>query len=586
MRNSAIVLVLTWSKVDPWMRRYPVQSLAAKTKHREHTLRAFPFLWQHKRYLRSFCLNNPISIGAATMTLPFDNRVPSPAVQTSARADRPRIGTLLRDLIDKSGYSINRLAGEAGVDRSSLTHVCNNKRLPSPEMIESVLPLLKVTPQERIEFYDLWERTKLGDGVWGNRRAFRKMVEDSAAYVHAEDSLASAPRYVRVTGPGEDNAERSSFEGLCRGANLLVQVLLDQILAEADKPHARVALMLPASSQLIETLIGYLLELEPQVLDRVNLRLLIPMSRVSSIYEQTEGTQQNIQSMTMLLPVFVRHSERISIAYYYLDGHSSVESASGPDQLFPYYLLTSQSATLISFVPQPVGYVARDIQLVDHAWYRFEDEWASALPLFETSLDIGYMIGRLNDAAAAETASWTIELQPCVSMNLTDEQIERYCRRELPQRELLVGIMQRRCRALRQQRGHVSIFSREGAERFMRDGMLGDIPQGAAYPITPEDRVRLVQGVIDSAKVGRVQLHMVNPAVFVVPGRMCVVVSDLPDLTVVGANTDGSFTYAHVMEPSLRDAAVDFARALSASPYVTTCEEAVAFLEGLLGQEG
>lgn len=520
------------------------------------------------------------------MSSSFDNHGPSSAVGIPAPSDHSHIGTLLRELIDKSGYSVNRLAGEAGVDRTSLTHVCNNRRLPSPEMIEAVLPLLKVTPQERTDFYDIWERAKLGDGVWANRRAFRKMVEDSAAFVHAEESSVRMPRYVRAAEVGEDEAAPQAFDGLCRGANLLVQVLLDQILAEAERPNPRVALMVPASSQLIETLIGRLLDLVPQALDCVDLRMLIPMSRVSSIYEQSEGTQQNIRSMTTLLPAFVRHPQQISVAYYYLDGSPRMVNAAIPDQLFPYYLLTSRSVTLISTTPQPTGYVAHDAELVNHTWYRFEDSWATALPLFESSVDLGYMVGRLNDAAVAETASWTIELQPCVIMSLSDEQIEHYCRQELPHRDLLVGFMQMRCRALRQQRGHVSIFSREGAERFMRDGVLSDIPQGAALPIEPEDRAKLIRGAIDAAKSGRMELHMVNPAVFVVPGRTSVVVSDLPDLTIVTVNADGSFTYAHVMEASLRDAAVDFARALSTSPYVTTCEEAIAFLESLLAQEG
>lgn len=504
----------------------------------------------------------------------------------SGAAGHLRLGSLLRELIDKSGYSINRLASEAGVDRTSLTHVCNNKRLPSPEMVEAVLPLLKVTPSERTEFYDLWERARLGEGVWANRRAFRKMIEDGAAFVHAEESPVAAPRYIRVAEPEGDDAGRYPFKGLSRGTNLLVQVMLDQILTEANRPNPRVALMLPASSRLFETFLGYLLDREPQVLDRVDLRLLTPMSRVSSISEQTEGMQQNIQSMTALLPAYMRHSKRISVGYYYLDGSPRVERASKPDQLFPFYLLTSQSVTLISTTPQPVGYVAYDTQLVDHVWYRFEDSWTSALPLFDTSNDLGRTVNRLNDVAIAATASWTIELQPCVTMNLTDEQIERYCNRELPQHDLLVSIMQVRCRALRQQQGHISIFSREGAERFMRDGMLGDVPRGTAYPIDPEDRVRLMRGVIDAAKSGRVQLRMVNPAVFIVPGRTAVVVSDPPDLTIVTANADGSFTYAYVMEPSLREAAVDFARALAVSPYVSTCEEAVAFLEGLLTVEG
>ena len=344
--------------------------------------------------------------------------------------------------------------------------------------------------------------------------------------------------------------------------------------------------MLPASSRLLETLIGYLLDLDPQVLDRVDLRLLIPMSRVSSIYEQAEGTQQNIRSMTTLIPSFVRHPRQIQVAYYYLDGSPRMGNATMPDQLFPYYLLTSQSVTLISTAPQPVGYVAYDSELVDHTWYRFEDAWAVAPPLFETAPDLGIMVDRLNDTSIADNASWTIELQPCVTMCLTDEQIERYARQELPQRDLLVDLLQMRCRALRQQRGHVSIFSREGAERFMRDGVLGDIPPWGMSPIEPADRTKLMREVIDAAKSGRTELHMVNPAVFVVPGRTALVVSDLPDLTVVTLNADGSFTYAHVMEASLRDAAVDFARALSASPYVTTCEEAIAFLEGLVAKEG
>lgn len=515
----------------------------------------------------------------------FDNYAQSNMSQALGTVGQLRLGSLLRDLIDKSGYSINRLAIEAGVDRSSLTHVCNNKRMPSPEMIGAVLPLLKTTPQERIEFYDLWERAKLGDGVWANRRAFRKMIEESAAYVHAEESPASGPRFVRAVEPGECDSEQRPFDGLCRGLNLLVQALLDQILNEADRPNPRIALMLPASSQLFETFLGYLLGLEPQILSRVDLRLLFPMSRVSSISEQTEGVQQNIRSMASLLPAFVRHPQQISVAYYYLDGRPRVERAAEPDQLFPFYLLTSQSVTLITTYPQPVGYVAYDTRLVDHTWYRFEDNWTAALPLFETSVNLGDMVGRLNDVAAASSVSWTIELQPCVIMSMTDEQIEHYCRQGIPQRDLLVSIMQTRCLALRQQQGHVSIFSREGAERFMRDGILSDVPQGASYPIEPEDRIKLVQGAIDAAKSGRVQLHMVNPAVFVVPGRTSVVVSDLPDLTIVTVNADGSFTYAHVLEASLRDAAVDFARALTTSPYVSTCDEAVAFLEGLLANE-
>ena len=527
--------------------------------------------------MRQYC-----SIGVDFVSPYSPNYASSEPLQSVGVTGQIRLGSLLRELIDKSGYSINRLAGEARVDRTSLTHVCNNRRMPSSEMVEAVLPLLKITPQERAEFYDLWERAKLGDGVWSNRRAFRKMVERSAAFVHAEEIPESSPRYIRVNKTDEADVSHRPLSGFFRGSNLLMRMMLDQILTEAERPNPHIAIMMPVSSHLFETFLGYLFDLEPHILSKVDLRLLVPMSRVASIFEQAEAAQLNIQSLAALLPAFVRYSQQISVAYYYLDEPMRGEHAAGPDQLFPYYLLTSQSVTLISTSPQPVCYTVADTELVDHVWYRFESSWNAALPLFEKSIDLGHMVGRLNETAVAETASWTIELQPCVIMSLTDEQIEHYCRQGLPHREQLVGIMQMRCRALRQQQGHVSIFSREGAERFMRDGILSDIPQGASHPIEPADRIRLIRGAIDAAKSGRMRLHMVNPAVFVVPGRTSVVISDLPDLTIVTVNADGSFTYAHVMEPSLRAVAVDFASSLTASPYVSTCDEAISFLEGLV----
>ena len=101
----------------------------------------------------------------------------------------------------------------------------------------------------------------------------------------------------------------------------------------------------------------------------------------------------------------------------------------------------------------------------------------------------------------------------------------------------------------------------------------------------PHIALTLMKWVVGAAKSERIELHMVNLAAFVVPGRTELVASDLPDLTVITINTDGSYTYVHVMEASLRDAAVDFARALCASPYVATCEEAIAFLEELVAKE-
>lgn len=92
-------------------------------------------------------------------------------------------GDLLRSCIKESGYTIYGIAKKAEVNRTTLQKVLSNDRPPSFEMIDKLLPLLKLSPCEKDEIMSIFEIQKTGEALYYQRNCIKQMLEQISADV-------------------------------------------------------------------------------------------------------------------------------------------------------------------------------------------------------------------------------------------------------------------------------------------------------------------------------------------------------------------------------------------------------------------
>lgn len=471
------------------------------------------------------------------------------------------LGTILRKAIEESGYSIYKAAQKSGVNRTTLQKVLAGERPISSEMLHSILAVLRLSPAEEAEIFTAFEISQSGESKYILRQTTRQFLTH----------LSNADCFFLGQNPAvRKELPRTASPCVCEQKLLIspyqVEALLDSLIEqECHKAEPVISISLPGTLPLLYDFLFRSLSSKP-LPEHIKIRHITQFMRSSDI---EKDAQTNLEILSKLLPFSLLTSLDYQIQYFY-DSQTHFQSL---NLAFPYYILFSDTLLLLS----PDGNMAlpcTDPGTVRHFRYLFDEMSRTSLPLIEQERSASEYLDHLLEMDTKNLIFHTIEHQPCLITFITEDEVFRYARKDLPNREALLQMLLLRCQQLSNFENRCCIFSKPGLLDFAATGFMTDLPESYALPFTVQDRILILKRMYSYMETGRQAFYLANPVTFPLPPRLTCVIRNNISVEFCYFNQNSmSFKRIQIREHTVLDTFEDFFEYALQKPIVLSKEE-------------
>lgn len=482
------------------------------------------------------------------------------------------LGTILRKAIEESGYSIYKVANKSGANRTTLQKILSDERPISADMLHNILAVLRLSPAEESEVFTAYEISQSGENLY----ILRQMTRQFLTNLSNADCFFCQQKPV----PTEDAPIPASSANICEQKLLATPYQIEALLGslieqESRKTEPGICISLPGTLPLLYDFLFRSLSSKP-LTEQFKIRHIIQFLGSPNIEKDALA---NLNILSKLLPFSLFTSLDYQLQYFY-------DSQSAPASLnlaFPYYILFSDTLLLLSSDGN-MALPCTDTATVLHFKYLFEELSRTAMPLIEQENSAGKFLDHLLEIDTKNLAFHTIEHQPCLVTFLTEEEISRYARKDLPQREALIQMLLLRCRQLTGFDNRCCIFSKSGLLDFASTGMMTDLPASYVMPLTVQDRILILERMYAYMETERQAFYLANPVTFPLPSRLTCIIRSNIGVEFCYYNQDlMGFRRIHIREHTILDTFEDFFEYALQKPIVCSREETMLEISRCIG---
>lgn len=465
--------------------------------------------------------------------------------------------TQLKHHIEEKNIKISPMARFLAIDRSSLYQMITGKRPPSSAaLVEQIANYLCLTPQER---------SVLMEGYYWTLHGRPAYEADQSIKAFINGFTAPQQQNPYPWSPTAADAPQRDAEVLTTPTNL-DNALICAITKEQTRPDAHLTLLTQPGPNALYLLVNHLVK-SPMGITQI-------MCLDNSSTTPSANTNYNIQCLDQVFSLMPQHPEYQ--AYYYYD---QVHAHFNMMSLYPYLVLTHDTAILFN-ADYSAGLSFHLPEIV--AAYRdaVQGILSQCSPLFTPLGDVLAQCQYYNQIPFEGFK--VIEAQPCILGFITGSLLDDVLKENLPQREELIHIVQ----PYLQNRGAefecgqgFSYFTGDGLRDIAKTGIVTEIPQGFYHPLTLTHRIQVIKRVLHFAQLGQFKMlkgpfehFSPNMTILIQPGR----------LTISKADSHQPISCAMLEESTLSAAFEGFADRLGDYGCLASCEETIAFIEGII----
>ncbi len=391
---------------------------------------------------------------------------------------------MLSEYIREKEIKVFSLVKYCGTDRSTMYKIINGKRNPpTPELFQKISDFLHLTPVEYQRFEEAWKITLTGHDVYYRR----KSVENFISYFPSPASV-SIP----------DQPDFHISEETCRSPQAASTIISRQqlnahlhhmLLTESGKKSGKIALLLQPD---YDFLFGLLSSLKPS--GSLKIQHLLCITGKDTFTDQ--NYLYNLSCLRKIFPLYMAGLDYVPRFFY-----DQIQSHYHNFNMFPCLILTSDQA-LMCDPEYKSGILYNSLEIVELLWKEFlsfYDKCSSLFtcaPLSPESPDAYFKM--LLDTTDQD---FFIGIQPeaCLTPFIADSLLDDIFNHSLPHGDMICQSARkafdnnRRKLRLKQ---FILYFTEEGVEHFARTGLLEEIPRVFYTPLTPPQRLQLLQNVL------------------------------------------------------------------------------------------
>lgn len=455
-----------------------------------------------------------------------------------------------KQLLSENGYNVYRLSQTASLERTTLQRMVSGKRLPNIEFVQNFCHALRISPFEEAELIKLYKIESMGEAAYRNEEALIKLLKKLTELEtnNYQEKIASIDfRSIELS----SNVARQHYDAM-----LMLHLILDRefTLEESGIIYTN----LPVTSNTLMP-----------VLERCYQRFQKRISVTQLIYFQMNVSRanKNLDILTHVLPFFLSNIMNYQVLYNY----SHLTKNEQIQQLFPYYVITSQDVLLFS------GNTESAILLSDEnilAQYRQEIQKVILFsrPLFQRSPSLVDAIKIfLSDQYPKGNEIYSLHFQPCFLTLMPSEDLYALAHEILPEQFFSFAELYIKESISIVYNSNPVIFSKEGLDEFCKTGKYyGSV--GAFFPpFDISDRIRALKHYINNTDF---ELHvMLKDTAFSLPKNLFFELHDTQVLKVGRIENLKVIDFMIINESSICEAFYLFLKSLSSSSYIYTPEE-------------
>ncbi|MDK2936297.1 MAG: hypothetical protein PWP62_1305 [Eubacteriaceae bacterium] len=405
------------------------------------------------------------------------------------------LSTRIEELMIESGETVQSLAEMVDVDRTTLQKIKTGKRLPTPQILNRLIAVLRLTNAEEEEIRRLFSIEKNGQQSFQNRMMIKELLEmisDLTEYkipVHKQLETKSLD-----CSDGDDQEEKKTVKGLENVIALMHQVI-DRELYFQQEPCIR---MLTSNRQ--DYLYQYIFQ------EMMGNRKKIRLEDVIVFDEQNNEDDMALSALKFLMGLSLL--ENVSYDSNYLSAETDKKGLGARNSA--YFILTVREVLVIakdfSFA---VRYRTQErIDNYDKQFAFFREQSQAFIiennnPLFVYSeFDVDYK------------PLMVLEPIPCFANYFTDRFVESKIRKDFPFYQVLLPFAIKFYGNFRENgKDMKNVFAYKYLEQFMEVGDLY-LPEVVTEKIAPPERLTLLKLVRDNLASGKRPVNMINEEVF------------------------------------------------------------------------
>lgn len=397
---------------------------------------------------------------------------------------------MLSEYIQKKEIKVFSLVKYCGTDRSTMYKIINGKRNPpSPEIFHKIVSFLHLTPMEYQRLEEAWKITLTGHDVYYRRKSVENFISNFPS--PASVSFPDQPDFHTCT---EENRPPLAASTIISRQQLNTH-LHHIILNEAGKKAGKIALLLQPDHEFLFSLLA---SLKPS--GSLKLQHLLCISSKDAFTDQ--NYLYNLSCLRKIFPLYMAGLD-YSPRFFY----DRIQSHYYNFNMFPCLILTSEHALMCdSEYKSGIFYSSPEIiRLLWDQFLNFHDRCYSLFtcaPLIPEAPDAYFDM--LLDTTDQD---FFIGIQPeaCFTPFITDSILKDIFNHSLPHGD---KICQSAREAFDNNRRKLRLgqfilyFTEEGAEHFARTGLIEEIPRVFYTPLTPSQRIQMLQSVLSCCQNG------------------------------------------------------------------------------------
>lgn len=481
------------------------------------------------------------------------------------------LGGLLRKYINENGYTIYNVANRANINRTTLQKVLSDDRSASDDLINKLLPVLKLSPAEEAEVKKAFEISKSGETLYKQRLYIKEMIESMASldrFFHSEDRTDSAA--VSMPDSGKNGLP-------VRGVHSVERLLYSCMSRECRCSNPEILISAPGSLPALNSLFIHDL-LFSSCSGSIRLRHITPLIRSSAYAPSPHGAPVvNLEILSSILPFTLSRAFNYRVYSFYRNQLliDSIQYA------FPYFIVFSDMAVLLS-CDGNTALPLWDSAVTNYLRDLFLTALKQSFPLISTYASSAEVLENLIAIDLTPRPFRTIEYQPCLTSFLTAELVRKYARPDIPGREQLIARTCYRIQQLVHMKERSCIFSKDGLARFAEDGTISELPSSCILPFEIPDRIRLLKSLYLACQEDSMFLRLADSITFPLPRHMCFALRQEHSIDFSCYDSHGAdYNYIHITEPILVEAFEDFYEYLIQSELICSKEETLREIERL-----
>lgn len=447
---------------------------------------------------------------------------------------------LLSEFITSKDIPVYPLTQYCSLDRSTMYKYIGGKRLPPrQELVEKIADYMRLSPSEREKLITAWNIENVGADTYYNRQNVRDFI------LNFPDISKISPVIAPPLSFGGTKTELPACDALTSLSEVNAAICRI-ILKEAEKEDGRLALLLqPDNDYLFHFLTG---------LGEADCSLSIEhILCLNNTVQLNRGSQSsNLLYLQKILPLYIR-SMNYNVYYYYDSVDSHFSSFNG----LPCLILTSEAAVACTsdFQSGILYSQSEIIRLLRNLFEEYKEKCSLLLQAFKSLTD--ELDAVQNSSHQPGETSYLLLAEPCLVPFITPELVEKYLYPDLPNRESFTAILPQflasRREALLQKNCHI-LYTLDGVRQFLKSGRLYEIPQDICPPFLPEDRKKLLSGILNEAP-GNYQL--LKGSLEVLPANLHLITGPLYGYLMF-TDRNNQIVYLLFQEPGLLSAFRDY----------------------------